>query len=200
MIHGAIYCFLFVACRIGLFFYHPVFRVVGREHIPKDGRLLICANHSGLADPIWIIMALRMGHMPRVMAKKEAFDVPILGWFLRSIGVFGIDRDGMDISGIKTGIRCLRDEQQLLLFPEGTRVKPGRQVKAKRGAVLLAQKTDTPILPVYLTVKRRPFSKLTCVIGEPYRPTFANKRPSEEELEQATDDLMGTIYRLGENT
>lgn len=199
MIHGALYWFLFIACRIGLFFYHPIFRVVGRENIPKDGRLLICANHSGLADPIWIIMALQMGHMPRVMAKKEAFDVPILGWFLRSIGVFGIDREGLDISGIKTGIRCLRDEQQLLLFPEGTRVKPGRTVQAKRGAVLLALKTDTPILPVYLTVKRHPFSKLTCVIGAPYRPTFSSRRPTDAELETATDALMDCIYHLGES-
>ena len=198
MLHGAIYYFLYAACRFGLFFYHPIFRVIGRENVPKEGRLMICANHSGLADPIWIIFALHMGHMPRIMAKKEAFDVPILGWFLRSIGVFGIDREGLDIGGIKTGIKCLREDQQLMVFPEGTRVRPGKVVKPKKGALLLAARTDAPVLPVYLTVKRHPFSKLTCVIGKPYRPAYSSKKPSEEELETATQELMEKIYRLGE--
>ena len=175
MLHGAIYYFLYAACRFGLFFYHPIFRVIGRENVPKEGRLMICANHSGLADPIWIIFALHMGHMPRIMAKKEAFDIPVLGWFLRSIGVFGIDREGLDIGGIKTGIKCLREDQQLMVFPEGTRVRPGKVVQPKKGALLLAARTDAPVLPVYLTVKRHPFSKLTCVIGKPYRPAYSSR-------------------------
>ena len=32
---------------------------------------MICANHSGLADPIWIIFALHMGHMPRNYGQKR---------------------------------------------------------------------------------------------------------------------------------
>ena len=47
-------------------------------------------------------------------------------------------------------------------------------------------------------MKRHPFSKLTCVIGKPYRPAYSSKKPSEEELETATQDLMEKIYRLGE--
>ena len=102
----------------------------------------------------------------------------------------------MDISGIKTGIKCLRDEQQLLIFPEGTRVKAGERRPGKRGAVVLAQRTDTPIVPIYLTQKRRPFSKLTCVFGEPYKVEFSSRRPTEAELEAATQDLMDRIYAL----
>ena len=104
----------------------------------------------------------------------------------------------MDIGGIKTGIKCLREDQQLMVFPEGTRVRPGKVVKPKKGALLLAARTDAPVLPVYLTVKRHHFSKLTCVIGKPYRPAYSSKKPSEEELETATQDLMEKIYRLGE--
>ena len=44
-------------CRIGLFFWHPVFHVTGREQIPA-GSCIFCANHSGMADPIWILLAL----------------------------------------------------------------------------------------------------------------------------------------------
>ena len=44
-------------CRIGLFFWHPVLHVHGRELVPA-GCALLCANHSGMADPIWIMLAL----------------------------------------------------------------------------------------------------------------------------------------------
>lgn len=198
MISRATYCFLYIVCRIGLFFYHPLFHVKGREHVPKGGRLVICANHRGLADPIWAIFGLRLGRMPRIMAKKEAMQVPILGPFLNAIGVFGVDRSGADVSAVKTGLKCLREEQALLVFPEGTRVRPGKVVEPKRGALLLAARTDSPVLPVYLSTKRFPFGPMRCVIGEPYRLQFAGPKPTDAELEAAMKDLMAKIYQLGE--
>lgn len=198
MISKPLYYFLYVVCRLGLFFYHPVFKVQGRENVPKKGPVMICSNHSGLADPIWVIFALRLGRMPRIMAKKEAMKVPVLGWFLRSIGVFGVDRSGADVGAIKTGIKSLRDGQALLVFPEGTRVKPGTHVEAKRGALVLAARTGSPILPVYISTKRFPFGPMRCVIGAPYHLEFAGPKPTDAELDQATRTMMDKIYQLGE--
>lgn len=183
--------------RVALFFWHPIFRVKGRENVVNDRRLMICANHSGAADPIWIYFALRLGHVPRIMAKKEIMDVPVLGWLLRKFGVFGVDREGADINAIKTGLRCLNDEQQLLVFPEGTRVKKNTRVEPKRGAVTMAARTNTPVLPVYLT-PRSPFSAVTCVIGKPYVLEFEGNRASDEDLNRLTEELMDKIYQLGE--
>ncbi len=196
---GLIYGFLVAIVRVAMFFWHPVFRVVGRENIIKDGRAMICANHSGMADPIWIIFAMRLGHVPRIMAKKEILDVPLLGDLLRYFGVFGVDRGAADIGAIKTGLRCLHDEQQLLIFPEGTRVKHGQKVPPKRGAVMLAARAEAPIIPVYLTAKRYPFSPLTCIIGEPYAVKTEGKRLSDDELECLSEELMKKIYELGEH-
>ena len=184
--------------RAALFLWHPVFRVIGRENVPKEGRLMICANHSGMADPIWIYFALKLGHVPRIMAKQEVMKVPVLGQMLKFFGVFGVDRDSTDINAVKTALRCLNDEQQILVFPEGTRVKPGTFVEPKRGAVTLAARTNAPVLPVYLTANRRPFSPLTCVIGQPYLLQFEGKRATDEDLRKCSEDLMHRIYRLGE--
>lgn len=192
------YYVLLPLVRIALFFYHPVFKVAGRENIPQKGRLVICANHRGIADPLWIVATLRLGHIPRIMAKKEATEAPVLGWLLRHVGVFGVDRNGTDVVAIKNGLRCLKEEEELLIFPEGTRVKPGKIVEPKRGAVLLAARTDSPILPVYISTKRYPFSPMKCVIGKPYRPQFAGMKPTEEELERETKLLMERIYGMGE--
>ena len=198
MIGGWIYKILFVIVRAAMFCYHPVFRVIGRENVPKEGRYLICPNHRGMADPIWVIFALRIGHVPRIMAKMEVMKAPVLGWFLRKMGVFGVNREGADIAAIKTGLRCLKNEQQLMIFPEGTRVKPGQHVVPKGGAVMLAQRTDSPILPVYLTAKRYPFSPLTCVIGKPYEPDFGGQVPTESQLQREAERLMEQIYEMGE--
>jgi len=185
--------------RVIMFIWHPIFRVIGRENVCKEGRMMICANHSGMADAIWIVFALRLGHIPRIMAKQEAINVPVLGWILKKFGVFGVDRDGADINAIKTGLRCLSDDQQLLVFPEGTRVKEGQKVEPKRGAVTLAARTNSPILPVYLSTRRRPFGALTCVIGKPYYMQFDGKKATDEELKQHSAELMNRIYQLGES-
>ena len=197
MTDGFRYCLIYCVLRFVLFFYHPVLHVKGRENIPQSGNYVICPNHSGLMDPIWVLIAMRLGHIPRIMAKKELMSKPVLGWFLRSIGVIGVDRGNADIHAIKEGLRCLKDGQQLLIFPEGTRKKPGKTVTPKRGALTLAYRTDSLILPVYLTEKRRPFSPLTCVFGAPYKLDFGGKKPTDEQLEAATQQLMEKIYGMG---
>lgn len=186
------------AVRVVLFCWHPCVKVIGRENIPQQGRLLICGNHSGMADPFWIVVSMKIDHIPRIMAKKELMDVPVLGWVLKKIGVFGVDRGAADVQAIKTGLRCLQNEEQLLVFPEGTRRKEGQVVTPKRGALMLAARTDTPILPVYLTAKRYPFSPMTCIFGEPYRLQYESKKPTDEELDQAAQSLMDRIYQMGE--
>jgi len=184
--------------RVVLFFWHPVLKVVGRENVPKDGRLMICANHSGMTDPIWIVFAMKSKFVPRIMAKKEVMQIPVLGWFLGKLGVFGVDRGAADVNAIKTGLRCLQNDEQLLVFPEGTRIKEGQEVQPKRGALMMAARTNTPVLPVYLTGKRRPFGPLTCIFGKPYMLEFEGKRPTDEELDNATRRLMEQIYQMGE--
>ena len=68
-------------CRVGLFFWHPVFRVTGRDRVPA-GSCIFCANHSGMADPIWILLALPEKRMIRIMAKQELRRVPFIGWVI----------------------------------------------------------------------------------------------------------------------
>ena len=140
MLGGIWYRFLYTVVRAAMFFWHPVFRVIGKENIPESGAYLICPNHRGMADPIWIILAMNPGHIPRIMAKKEVFRVPVLNRFVTWLGAFGVDRQGVDIQAIKTGLRCLKEGQQLMIFPEGTRVKPGMRVEPKRGALMLANR------------------------------------------------------------
>lgn len=192
-----LYCVVYAVARAGMFVWHPVFHVAGRGNIP-DGRTVICANHSGMADPIWIILAMRQRKMLRIMAKESLMHLPVLKYLFRWIGIIGVRRGEGDVGAIKSAIRALKQEEKLLIFPEGTRVPAGRRMEAKTGAVMLAARTDSPILPVYLTRKRWLFSPLRAVIGEPYRVRYAGEKPTAEELRALTDELMEKIYALGE--
>ena len=190
-----VYKFLLCLVRVFLFFVHPVFRVRGKENIP-EGRAVICCNHSGLADPLWLLFGLWLPQMPVIMAKKEAMDVPVLGAFLRSVKVIGVDRGNSDVNAIKAALKALRANEKMILFPEGTRMKHGKTVQPKTGAAMLASRTDTPLLPVYLTRKRSLFSPMTMVIGKPFYVQTEGAKATAPELHAATDRLMNEIYAM----
>lgn len=200
MTGGFLYYLVYCLVSVGFFFWHPIFHVKGRENVPHGGRLVICSNHSGMADPFWVCYALRLGHIPRIMAKKEAMETPVLGRFLEKLGVFGVDRDAADVHAIKQGMRALRNEEQLLIFPEGTRVRNRKDSLPKRGAVTLAARTDSPILPVYVSMRKYPWQRVDVIIGEPYKVTFEGRRATDEELERASEELMDKIYAMGNQT
>ncbi|MBE6954821.1 MAG: 1-acyl-sn-glycerol-3-phosphate acyltransferase [Ruminococcaceae bacterium] len=186
-----------VLVRIAMFFAHPVFRVSGRENIP-EGPAVICCNHSNLSDPIWVILGLWPEHMPACMAKKEVMQVPLLGALLRFLGAISVDRGNADLNAVKQALKALKDGNNLLVFPEGTRVRPRKVVDAKTGAALLANRAGVPLLPVFLTRNKKFFCPLKLVIGKPFFVEKQGARITQQELQLATDHLMGEIYAMEE--
>ena len=190
------YCILYGVVRFGMFFWHPVFRVSGRENIP-EGACVMCSNHVGMADPVWTILGLRQTKLFRIMAKDQLMHVPVLGWLFRWIGLIGIKRGEGDIQAVKTALKALKNGEKLLVYPEGTRVPPGQRLEGKTGAAMLALRAECPILPIYIQRKRFPFSPLRMVIGPAYLPKTAGPKPTSEDLRALTDELMECIYALG---
>lgn len=170
--------------------------VEGRENIP-DGPAVICPNHSSLGDPFFVVFAF--GRMPvRAMAKIQIMRVPFIGWILGKAGVFGVDREKADIKAMKTALKVLKSGNKLLLFPEGTRVKEGESVSIKTGAAMFATRTNAPLLPVYIPTRKKWFRPNRVVIGQPYHPVFEGRKPTPEELDAISTDLMERVRKLGE--
>lgn len=172
-------------------------KVIGRKNIP-EGPVLVCPNHSAAIDPLFAIYGLQKKHIVRVMAKKEVVHWPVLGWILRKAGVFGVDRGSADIGAVKTSLRYLKEGRKLLMFPEGTRVAEGESVDAKTGAAMFSVRAGVPILPVYITVKKRLFRRNLVVFGEPFRPQVEGRKGTSEEYHAIARELMDRIYELGE--
>lgn len=172
-------------------------RVIGRENIP-EGPVVICPNHTTIGDPFYVVYAFGRHYPVRAMAKIQIMRVPVIGWFLSKAGVFGVDRGHADMKAVKTALKFLKDGNKLLLFPEGTRVREGEDVAAKTGAAMFATRTGAPLMPIYIQKKKRLFARNVVVIGQPYQPQYAGRKPTPDELDAITVQLMDKIHALGE--
>ena len=191
-----IYPILHVLLWLVMRLYHwPRFK--GRENLP-EGPCVICANHAGFADPIWVFLLMGTRMPPWTMAKKSVMDKPVLGPFLAAFRAFPVDRDNVDVKAIKKSLTVLKNGEKLLIFPEGTRIKKGKVSQPKSGALLLANRAEVPIVPVYITHGRKPFQPIKVVMGEPWTPAYSSRRPDAAELETLTAELMAKVYALGE--
>ena len=122
--------------------------VVGRENMPKHGPLLIAANHQSDSDPAVLVYAVDRPIW--FMAKRGLFAGPIASYFLRSVHVFPVDRDGRDIEAVHWIQEMLDLDRALLIFPEGTR-SPGALREATDGLAYVALRTGVPIVPIAMT-------------------------------------------------
>src|SRR5947209_5408359 len=129
-------------------FFHIYFRMarIGREHIPQSGPVIIAANHRSFLDPFVIAT---MAHRPLYyVAKKELFMRRWQAWLLNSLGAFPVDRGAADGEMITTATAILSRGDAVLIFPEGTRTRPGSLGQPKRGVGRLALETGAPVVPV----------------------------------------------------
>lgn len=186
---------VYVPIRIIMGFSHPIVRVHGKENLP-EGAAVLCCNHTAFSDAVWVILGAHPKRIFRTMAKKELFDHCLLGSFIRKLGAFPVDRNISDINAVKTAFGVLRSDDKLLIFPEGTRVRNREKSNPHNGAVMIAARAGAPIVPVYLTAKKRFWRKLDLVIGEPYHPKYEGRKPSPEELSALTEDMMDRIWQL----
>ena len=126
------------------------FRVEGLENIPKTGPVIIASNHLSNADPPAIGGFAGLVRDSRFVAKKELFDIPLIGWFFRRSGYIPVDRARTigDFGALKEVVHALERGESVVMFPEGTRSKTGKPQKPKSGIGFLIYKTGVPVLPV----------------------------------------------------
>ena len=97
------------------------------DEIPRDGPLIIAANHASNLDAVvvgsWLIP--RLGRRIHWLGKREMFDWPIVGWVAANGGVHPVDRDRADVEAFRLASRILDEGHVLFVFPEGTRSLDG---------------------------------------------------------------------------
>jgi 1-acyl-sn-glycerol-3-phosphate acyltransferase len=129
-------------------FFLLYFRIarLGREHIPSSGPVLLAANHRSFLDP-FVIGALTRRPV-YYMAKRELFERRWQAWLLNSLGAFPVDRGRGDEEAMATARTILQRGDCVVIFPEGTRVRPGPLGHPHRGVGRLALQTGARVVPI----------------------------------------------------
>lgn len=176
------------------------FRAFGRDNVPRQGPVLLAANHVSVLDPP--VVGAGAPRPLHFMAKAELFGVPLLGGLIRSLNAYPVEREGADAGALRRALGLLEDGQALLVFPEGTRGSEGRLQSARAGAGMLAALSEAPVVPVYIQgtgrvlprgASRPRRARISVWYGPPLR--FARTR-GRGRYQEISDQIMAAIGRL----
>lgn len=182
-------------------FFRQLFRIMfatifrlkasGLENIPREGGVVLCANHTSNFDPP--LLGCPLEREVHYMAKAELFDVPVLGMILPKIRAFPVKRGGVSKESIKLSLQLLKDGNVMGIFPEGTRSNAGGM--GKKGAAMLALRSGATVIPAAIVGGYRPFRQMKVIYGPPIDLSeFAES--GSEGLEPATEKIMATIRAM----
>lgn len=120
------------------------------DAIPREGPVILAANHASNADPVVIggWLTPRLGRRIHWLGKRELFEWPVVGWVAAHGGVHPVDRSTADLEAFRLARRILDEGHILMVFPEGTRSPDGILGDAKDGVAMLAMRTGAPIVPI----------------------------------------------------
>ena len=186
-------------------------RVAGLEHIDPAQPAVYAANHLSALD-IPVLLAMIPGQF-RIMAKKELFRYPVLGWHLKRSGqipiVFGDAH--ASVSSLKRAGRTLRRGLPLMVFPEGGRSPDGQLQPFMGGAFFAAIAEQAPVIPIAIvgTYELLPMNSfhalpgsVDIIIGQSIATTGMRLRDMDKLAAQVHEAIAGMYnsrrsYRLG---
>lgn len=183
----------------------PIFRVriAGLENIPRDGSCLIVSNHLCIYDP-----PIAGSWLPRrcaFAAKRELFDVPLLGWLWHTMGAVPVRRDGTDLTAVRILLRVLHAGGAVMMYPEGTRSRVHTLQPPIAGAAYLAARSGAPVVPLGIhgaerfRLGRWPFNgrvSVNLAYGPPFRLEATGGKIDGADLEQMGHAMMRRIAGL----
>lgn len=180
-------------------------RVIGREHIPERGGVLVAANHASFLD----IPFLGCGIPRRVafLGRQDLFPVPGLRWACRKLGWIPIRPDRLDRGGFGKAIGLIKDEKVVVIYPEGTRSQNGALQPGKPGLGVIVEETGCPVVPAYIagTYEAWPmdsfrirFHPVTVTFGKPLDFSADRQRYSGKKFyRHVSRTVMERIAELG---
>ena len=178
-------------------------KIIHKERLDKKKKYIIACNHFSNADSI--ILDIRFGKKFRFLGKKELFKTKFSAWIMRHLGVISVDREKVAPSTFKEILSALNKNEQILIYPEGTRNKSGTDEfqGAKDGVILFASKGDAEILPMLIYKKPKFFRRNYVIVGESFKvqgenPKKLTKEETEENLKVYTEKMEELRKELNE--
>jgi 1-acyl-sn-glycerol-3-phosphate acyltransferase len=184
-------------------------RIAGGRQVPRQGPVILVANHQSFCDSLFIPFSLR--RRVTFLAKAEYFDDPKQAWFYRGAGQIPIRRGGGSEStrALETAEGVLAEGKVIAMYPEGTRSGDGFVHRGRTGVARLALATGAVVVPIGVRGTEivqpigsrwmRPFRSVELRFGEPCSLTAADVEAAGEEhaaLRVFVDGLMADLSEL----
>ena len=187
-----------VIVRTAIYLYCKVvyrLKVIGKENIPKEGPVIYCGNHRSYLDPPLIVVTA--GRHVRFMAKEELTKNKFLKFLGYVFDAIYVKRDNKEIAALKTTLKALKNKESIAMFPEGTRNGLEKGESVKEGVAFFVLQTGAKVQPVGIGGGEKPFKKVYVNDGKPLDYSDrVTKKPSKEELEQVSKEIMDNIIML----
>ena len=176
------------------------YRVIGGENVPKDP-VVVMAKHQSA----WETLFMEGTFPPQCwIVKKELLWLPFVGWGLLAVRCISIDRSSGHTARdqiLEQGSKRLKQGMWVSIFPEGTRIAPGKRGRYGIGGAYLAARTGTPVLPIAHNAGevwgRYAFRKhaglITVVIGPPIKTEGRTAADVNTEVEEWIEGRMREI-------
>jgi 1-acyl-sn-glycerol-3-phosphate acyltransferase len=172
----------------------------GFDKLDKSRPYIYAANHSSALDIPALYAALPFQF--RIMAKRELFRYPFLGWHLKRSGQIAIDRENARASmrSLATAATMLRGGMPLVVFPEGGRSTDGVILPFMGGTFYVAIKAGTPIVPVALVGMLHALPMNHYIIKPtPFRVVFGEPISTEGYTPRDMEKLSATVRKALED-
>ncbi len=182
----------------------PLFRVLyrlevrGLENV-EGAPLIFAANHKSYLDPIAVGIPLYPRRL-NFMAKSELWKIPVLARLITALGAYPVTRGKFDRRAIAKTIDILKSGGNVLMFPEGTRIRRAELGAAYKGVASISMRSGAPVVPVGIAGAERimpeggvlpRFPKIAVAFGRPIDPKHYGG-----DRNGLTDDIMKEIAKL----
>jgi 1-acyl-sn-glycerol-3-phosphate acyltransferase len=178
--------------------------IYGVENLHKYPVAVYAANHTSYMDTPVVFSALPFQF--RILAKKELWSMPFIGWYLNRSGQIPVDADNprATLSSLSGGVKALRSGMPLFVFPEGSRTPDGELQAFLSGAAFLAIRAQLPLVPIALSgvydllpIHAHHFypGDLVLSAGEPIDTTGMTLRQADELTSRARGEIARMLGR-----
>lgn len=182
-----------ITCRVN-------YQIIGQENIPNKPCIIMCKHQS-----TWETLALQFIFPQQAwILKRELLWVPFFGWGLAMLKPIAIDRKGgrkAVTQLIEQGKWNLEHQRWVVVFPEGTRVLPGKKGRYALGGGILAESTKATVIPVAHNTgyfwRKKQFIKqpgtITLSIGQPIQTEGLEAKQIIEKVENWIENEVKKI-------
>ena len=194
------FCYDFVkitgALRILLWMRPKIYYPFGKPKLKKGA--LVSANHRSMLDPIIVHLAFPWRRL-NCLATKDLYSTKARERFFNQMHCIVVDKENFSLNSFHTVVECLSDDKIVVIFPEGglNRDTTDTIHAFKSGAVLMAHRANSPILPIYIVKREKWYQRQRLIVGKPFDVRERlGAIPSMERLNEASAQLRNEELEL----